>query len=363
MVTHTALNVMAERGTDTLGQRSECTCRILEARGQFYGMLLHPPRTIPNLCKPLRLQRGDSVLVIAPASPPSSQDVVARASAYLTDAGFQVVIGAHARERNGFLAGLDSQRLADISEAFASPVVRAVFCLRGGYGSGRILNAIPFQELNKHPKIFVGSSDLTSILCGCALDGQVISFHGPTLESLLGDSCQKFTSTSLMQMITGQPGAVGSIRNGYQCTIPVESLSPGVATGRLVGGNLTLLASLIGTRFFPCLDDSILFLEDVAEAPYRIDRLLTQLLNIGALQRVRGFALGLFERCEYGPNDAPNRQSLRDVMVERLAPLGKPIVVGLPFGHTPFNATIPVGALATLNADVADLIIEEMPVA
>jgi muramoyltetrapeptide carboxypeptidase len=325
-------------------------------------MLLHPPRTIPTLHKPPRLQKGDSVLIIAPASPPSSEDIVTKASAYLSDAGFHVVIGANARERNGFLAGLDSQRLADLTEAFSSPSIKAIFCLRGGYGSGRIINALPFQELGKHPKIFIGSSDLTSILCGCALDGHIHSFHGPTLESLISDSCQKFTATSMMQTITGHPESVGSILRGYQGTTPIESLSPGITTGRLVGGNLSLLASLIGTRFFPSFDDSILFLEDVAEAPYRIDRLLTQLLNVGALQRVRGFALGLFERCEYRPSEARNRQTLRDVLVERLTPLGKPIVVGLPFGHSPYNVTLPVGALATLDADAGDLAIDEMPV-
>ncbi len=326
-------------------------------------MLLHPPRTISNLGKPPRLQQGDSVLIIAPASPPASEEILTRASAYLEAAGFKVFIGTHAREKNGFLAGLDSQRLADIAEAFSSTEIKAIFCLRGGYGSGRIINAIPFQELYKHPKIFVGSSDLTAILCGCALDGQLMCFHGPTLQSLVNDSCQQFTSTSMMQMIQGQAGSSGSICVGYQSNNLIESLSPGVATGRLIGGNLTILNSLIGTRFFPSLDDSIFFLEDVAEAPYRIDRLLTQLLSIGALQRVRGFALGLFERCDYPPNEASNKQSLRDVFVERLIPLGKPIVLGLPFGHSHYNATLPFGAKATLNANVGDLIIEEMPVA
>lgn len=326
-------------------------------------MLLHPPRTISNLIKPPRLEQGDSVLIIAPASPPSADDIIAKASAYLTDSGFKVVIGAHAHERNGFLAGLDSQRVADLADAFSSPVIKAVFCLRGGYGSGRILNAIPFQELNKHPKIFVGSSDLTAILCGCALDGQLVCFHGPTLQSLVSDSCKEFTSTSMMQTISGESGSVGSICAGYQGTGLIESIHPGTTTGRLIGGNLTILASLIGTRFFPSLDDSILFLEDIAEAPYRIDRLLTHLLAIGALQRVRGFALGLFERCEYPPSQASNKQSLRDVIVERLTPLGKPIVLGLPFGHAPYNATLPFGAKATLNADRGDLIIEELSVA
>jgi muramoyltetrapeptide carboxypeptidase len=326
-------------------------------------MLLHPPRTIPSLRKPPRLQPGDSVVIIAPGSPPSSDDIVTQASQSLERLGFKVVMGTYASERNGFLAGLDSQRLTDLSETLSSPSIKAIFCLRGGYGSGRIIHAAPFHDLIKHPKIFVGSSDLTSILCGFALDGQLVSFHGPTLQSLVSDTCPEFTLRSLFETITGGTEALGSILKGYEPTTPIEALVPGVVTGRLVGGNLSILTSLIGTRFFPSLDDCIVFLEDIGEAPYRIDRLLTQLLHIGALQRVRGVALGRFERCEYGPNDAQTKQSLRDVLIERLTPLGKPIVTGLPFGHSAHNATLPVGGLATLDANAGDLIIEETSVA
>jgi muramoyltetrapeptide carboxypeptidase len=325
-------------------------------------MLLHPPRTIPHLRKPPRLHPGDMVTIIAPGSPPLSDEVTDKAIRRLTDAGFSVQLGKYTRERNGFLAGLDSQRLSDLSGAISSPSVKAIFCLRGGYGSGRIIHAAPFHYLSRYPKVFVGSSDLTGILYGCALDGQVGSFHGPTLQSLVDQGCPDFTWKSLTDMLTGHPDSLGSILRGYQPSVPVEALNRGVATGRLVGGNLAVLLSLVGTRFFPSLDDSILFIEEVGETPFRIDRALTQLLSLGALQRVRGFALGLFERCAYHPSEAPHKQSLRDVMIDRLAPLGKPIVLGLPFGHTPFNATIPVGALATLDADSGDLRIEEHPV-
>ncbi|MFN4896036.1 MAG: LD-carboxypeptidase [Pseudomonadota bacterium] len=325
-------------------------------------MLLHPPRTIPNLKKAPRLQEGDTVMIIAPASPPSSDDIIHRATQRLEESGFRVQIGSYARERNGFLAGLDSQRLSDLSEALSSPSIKAIFCLRGGYGSGRIMHAAPFNELTKYPKIFVGSSDLTGVLYGCALDGNLLCFHGPTLESLVDQSCSEFTWDKMIQIITGHSDSIGSILKGYQPTKPIESLNAGVASGRLIGGNLSVLLSLLGTRFFPSLEDSILFLEDVGETPFRIDRFLTQLLNLGALQRVRGFALGLFERCEYRGPDAAQKQTLKDVVIDRLAPLGKPIVLGLPFGHTADNATIPVGGLATLDANRGDLILEELSV-
>lgn len=337
-------------------------CRMQAVDAKSEGMLLHPPRTIGNLRKPPRLKPGDTVMIIAPASPPAADDILSKATRRLADAGFTVQVGTYAHERHGFLAGLDSQRLADLSEALSSPSVKAIFCLRGGYGSGRIIHAAPFHELVRHPKIFVGSSDLTGILYGCALDGQVVSFHGPTLQSLLDDSCPEFTWNALLRIITGHHDSCGSLRRDYQPSAPIESLSGGSATGRLVGGNLSILLSLVGTRFFPSFDDSIVFLEDVGQSPFRIDRDLTQLLNLGAFQRARGFALGLFERCEYRPAEAAHKQTLRDVLIDRLVPLGKPIVFGLPFGHVPHNATLPVGCMATLDGQKSDLIFEELPV-
>lgn len=325
-------------------------------------MLLHPPRAIPSLRKPPRLRAGDTVMLIAPGSPPNSEDVVDKGVQRLSEAGFIVKVGTYARETNGFIAGLDSQRLADLNEAISSDSIRAIFCLRGGYGSGRIVHAAPFHELTRHPKIFVGSSDLTAILYGFALDGQIVSFHGPTVQSLVDDACPDFTWNSLVQTLTGDSASLGSILRDYQSTNSIEALTPGVATGRLVGGNISILLSMLGTRFFPALDESIVFLEDVGQTPFRVDRDLTHLLNLGAFQHVKGFALGIFERCEYKPSDAANKQTLRDVLIDRLTPLGKPIVYGLPFGHNSHNATLPVGGLCTLDANKGDLLLEESPV-
>lgn len=301
-------------------------------------------------------------MIVAPASPPHSIDVFKRAQKRLQDVGFNVVLGGHSQERLGFLAGADSVRLLDLSEALTSPSIKGIFCIRGGYGSGRIVKEAPFNALQSHPKILVGSSDLTTLLYGCTLSGGTVSFHGPTLQSLVDDTCPDFTWLSFLQMVTGDPASLGSILKNYQSNTQIENLYPGSASGRLVGGNLSILLSLIGTRFFPDLSDSILFLEDIGQTPFRIDRCLTQLLNIGALDTVRGFALGIFEQCSYRPEDAPHKQTLRDVFLDRLAPLGKPIVCGLPFGHTPFNATLPVGTMATLDANTGDLIIDELPV-
>jgi muramoyltetrapeptide carboxypeptidase len=326
-------------------------------------MNLVSPRIVPKLTKPPRLKSGDKVAIIAPGSPPDFPDVIEKSEKLLHDAGFEVVLGEHVRDRNGFIAGSDDNRLKDLSNAITSEDITAIFCVRGGYGTGRIAMRTPFEALKKNPKIILGSSDLTNLLNGSCLDGEIVSFHGPTLQSLVADDCSDYTKRSFIQTIRGDQSSLGSILKEYQPATPIESLHPGRVTGRLIGGNLSILLSSLGTKLFPSFDDSILFLEDVSEAPFRIDRHLTHLLNIGALDKVKGFALGLFHNCAYPPQLAATKQSLRDVVVDRLASLGKPLVMGLPFGHTPINATLPVGALATLDANAGDLIIEESGVA
>jgi muramoyltetrapeptide carboxypeptidase len=326
-------------------------------------MNLLSPKKFSKLTKPPRLNPGDQVAVIAPGSPPDFPDVIEKTKTLLSSIGFDVVLGSNIQARNGFLAGSDAERLHDLTQALLSPSIKAIFCVRGGYGTGRIALQVPFEALKKGPRIILGSSDLTNLLNGCAIDGETIAFHGPTMQSLVADDCAEYTRSSFVKMVTGAQSSLGSILSGYEAKSQVESLHSGRVTAKLVGGNLSILLSVLGTKLFPSFDDSILFLEDVGESPYRIDRELTHLINIGAFDKVKGFALGLFHLCTYPPHMPSQKQSLRDVVIERLTPLGKPIVLGLPFGHTPINATLPVGGLATLDGDNGDLIIEEMAVA
>lgn len=307
---------------------------------------------------------GSPLVLISPGSPAHSHDLANRVIERFAQLGFPVSVAPHAHERLGFLAGTDKQRLTDINDAFSSDIFQAIVCTRGGYGSGRIIQSVDFQKLSKHPKLFIGSSDLTTIVNGCLLEAGVTALHGPTMESLLDPSTPAFTFNSLMFHMTGDQQALGSIC--AKCPkehVRTEGLHKGRVTGRLVGGNLAVIMSSIGTPFFPSFEDAIVFLEDVGETPFRVDRNLTQLLNLGALDKVRGFALGMFERCAYRPEEAALKQTLRDVIIDRLAPLQKPIVLGLPFGHTTYNCTIPVGVSATLDANQADLFIEELAVA
>ncbi|MEY4701708.1 MAG: hypothetical protein RL326_1895 [Pseudomonadota bacterium] len=326
-------------------------------------MPLSAPRRIHNPLKPPRLSSGDTIAVIAPASPALAHETYDAIPRKLNALGYNVVFGAHAKESLGFLAGSDNHRLLDVNDVFRSPSVKAILCVRGGYGTGRILHSIDFAGLKSHPKILVGCSDITTLLCGAALESHVVCFHGPTAQALSEEDCPAFTVQSLLKTITDHSTAPGSIASGLKdSSTSVDVINSGEATGPLVGGNLVTLVSLLGTPFMPSFDDSILFLEDIGETPFRIDRYLTQFLSLGLLDRVRGFALGTFERCSYRPEEAHLKQSLKDVIIDRLGSLGKPIVLGLPFGHTRLNATVPIGVQATVSGNRGDLIIEEAAV-
>jgi muramoyltetrapeptide carboxypeptidase len=330
-------------------------------------MKIVSPRRITSLRKPKRLVDGDTVTLVAPASPPLDPTVVEQAQQRFEKLGYRVQIGRYARNRHGFLAGSDTQRAADLNSAIRSRATRAIVCIRGGYGLGRILERIDFEALARTPKIIVGCSDVTALLCGAAAFSKCRSFHGPMASALTDPLCPDFTWNSLIHTLSGSPTYQGSILSGYpDANSTVISLRRGKVTAPLIGGNLAVLCSLIGTPFFPSLKRKILFFEDIGETPFRIDRNLTHLLSLGLLDSVAGFALGLFNDCAYRPPKPGDRmeyrQDLQDVITERLRPLGKPIVMGLPFGHLPYNATLPLGALATLDGNKGDLALEEISV-
>lgn len=315
------------------------------------------------LIKPERLRFGDVVGIVAPASAPSDPGDIDNSFAALEKLGFKPRLSANIRKRLGFLAGTDEERAGDLMTLFADREVKAIFCLRGGYGSARLLRLLDYHFIKRHPKVFIGFSDITSLHCAFLTHSKLISFHGPTLNTnLTGDKPSKFLTQSLLQTVM-EPSAAGSICEGYaQDTISI--LNKGVAEGRLIGGNLSVLCATLGTPFQPRFKNNILFFEDTGEAPYRFDRMLTQLLNAGLLQQVAGVAVGINKDCE-DPDAAKTKeylQTLEDVLKDRLTPLGVPVVAGLPFGHVRQNATLPVGIQARLDGESGDLIITEAAV-
>jgi muramoyltetrapeptide carboxypeptidase len=315
------------------------------------------------LLKPERLCFGDTVGIVAPASPPPDPRAVDRALESMERYGFKPKLGAHVRARHGFLAGGDRERAADLMDMFTDKTVKAILCLRGGYGSARLLNLLDYEVICRNAKIVSGFSDITSLHCAFAKKCNLISIHAPMLNGgLQAKDVPDFTRASFLRTVM-EPQAPGAVAVGCDRK-DISSLRGGVAEGRLVGGNLSVLCAAVGTPFEPSFKDRILFLEDIAEKPYRLDRMLTQLLNAGILQQLAGVAVGVNRDCE-DPTKADAkefRQSSADVIAERLSSLKVPVVTGLPFGHVPVNATIPVGARALLDGDKGDLIITESAV-
>jgi muramoyltetrapeptide carboxypeptidase len=314
--------------------------------------------------KPPRLNPGDTIGVIAPASASPDPDNIDRALAALTQLGFRTRPGTYLRRRHGFLAGSDRERASDLMRAFTDPRVNAIICLRGGYGAARLLPKLDFEIIRSHPKVFVGYSDITSLHCAFLAKAGLISFHGPMMNSDFARAeIPEFTLDRCLKTLM-QPLAPGSISHGYHRK-SVQVLRRGKTAGRLVGGNLSILCATIGTPYQPPFRGNILFLEDLNEEPYRYDRMLTHLLNAGLLQQVAGIAIGINRDC-HDPKASQRReyrQSLEDVLRDRLLPLKLPVVCGLPFGHVPLNATLPVGARAILDGYRGDLIIAEPAVA
>ena len=320
---------------------------------------------MPSLLKPARLAPGDTIGVCCPASPPPDPHNLDRALAALERLGFQPRLAPRARERQGFLAGADRHRAADLMGLFTDRRVKAIFCLRGGYGATRILDRLDYGRIREQPKILLGYSDITALHCALLKKAGLVSFHGPMLNAdLIREPIPEFTAQSLWRTLM-QPHPAGALRDGSPCAEgEVTILRAGTAEGRLVGGNLALLAALVGTPYLPSFRRRILFLEDIEEAPYRVDRMLTQLWSAGCLQAVAGVAVGVMRNCLDPKRDQFNeyRQTVMDVFQERLAPLGVPVVAGLPFGHVAVNATLPVGVRARLDAQRGDLVILEAAV-
>jgi len=305
---------------------------------------------------PERLRPGDTVALVAPASAPPDPGAIDRSLAALAHMGFRPKPMPQVRRRLGFLAGDDRARADDLMRAFSDRAVKGIFCVRGGYGTGRLLDRLDYALIRRNPKVFIGYSDITCLHAAFLVKANLVSFHGPMMNSdFIKPRVPAFTRLSFRRAVE-QNAPAGSIWQDHPRRCPVI-LRRGRAAGELVGGNLTLLCSLLATPWQPPFRGRILFFEDLDEEPYRYDRLLTQLLNAGLLQQVAGIAIGVNVNCEdpKARRTKEYRQTLADVLRERLCPLHVPVVMNLPFGHIRHNATLPVGGRALLDADRGDL--------
>lgn len=298
----------------------------------------------PPTLRPPALRPGDLVQLVSPSGPVAPEDVEL-GRALLASWGLRVVVGAHTCARNGFLAGTDEQRLADLNAALADAHVRGVICTRGGYGAQRIVDGIDMAAVRSDPKVVVGFSDITALQLALWRGARLATVHGPGPRRLrdLDPPCAESMRLALM---TTAPVVVE--RNPAEQTSAL--VVPGTAGGTLLGGNLSLIAASVGTPDAPDLSGAILLIEEVDEAPYRVDRMLTQLRRSGALRGLAGVVVGQFTNCaDRWPT------SILDVLGERLYDLGVPVLGGLPIGHGPGQLTVPLGAPATLDTRAGTL--------
>jgi muramoyltetrapeptide carboxypeptidase len=284
------------------------------------------------------LEPGDLVRLVSPSGP-TRPDRVARGIEILESWGLEVELGKHAFDRAGYLAGTDADRLHDLNDALADPRVRAVICTRGGYGMQRIVDGVRFVE----PKHVVGFSDITVLQLALWRMARLPTIHGPG-AAWSDDRLPTESETSLKDALMTE-GPLRTYQIDTEVTVPGERVG-----GILLGGNLTMLATSIGTPDMPDLTGAILLLEDVGEAPYRVDRMLTQLERTGALEAVAGIAVGQFTNCADGWP-----VTVAEVLAERLSRYGVPVLGGLPIGHGVGQRTVVLGAPAILDVARGEL--------
>ncbi len=299
--------------------------------------------------RPPALKKGDTIGLVAPASPLIDFRDIGRARKVLTGLGFNVLEGKYIRHRTGFLAGSDSQRTEDIHRMFGDPNVRAVMALRGGYGSGRLLELMDWDLLRRNPKVLVGHSDLTALLNAVHQRTGMVTFWGPMAGFDLGRSPSEFKTRHLLSVTSRTDAPLKLPASAPSPRRKLRVISPGTADGPLVGGNLSIIVSLIGTPYEIQTGGRLFFFEDVDEEPYKIDRMLNQLALAGKLKEAAGIIAGRCVDCE-SSGRMKRSFALAQVLEHWLAPLGVPVIYGLPVGHEREKLTLPIGVKARLEA-------------
>jgi muramoyltetrapeptide carboxypeptidase len=301
-----------------------------------------------TILKPPRLKVGDTVGLINPASPIEPKDIE-QVKQTLAGLGLKVKLGAHILDRYGYLAGTDANRAADVNAMFADSSVQAILTLRGGWGCNRILPLLNYDRYRTSPKILMGYSDITALLLAIYARSGIVTFHGAVGTS----TWNPFTVNYVRRILfNGEALTLQNPRpNGEHLTatpIPIETITPGKARGKLVGGNLSVLAAMVGSAYLPSWKQTILFVEEIGEDPYRVDRMLTQLKLAGILPQIAGFIFGQCTNCV--PKDKEDSLTLAQVLRDHIQPLGIPAWYGSMIGHIKDKFTVPVGLEVEIDA-------------
>lgn len=297
------------------------------------------------MIKPKPLQQGDSVAIIAPASP-TDKNLIDKCVDSLNQLGLKVVVGESCLSEHGFLSGTDDIRANDINCMFADKNIKGIFALRGGYGCARLLNLIDFKLIKKNPKIFVGYSDITALHIAINQKSKLITYHGPMISTELIKGLDEYSANYYKKFIF-ENDKVEELFNPEEDNL--EIINNGISSGQLIGGNLSLICSSLGTKYEINTKNKILFLEEVGEVPYKVDRMLTHLKQSGKLKDANGIILGDFTDC-VAPKDKKSL-SLDDIFNEIILPLKKPTIYNLACGHCLPTLTLPLGAKIRLDAN------------
>lgn len=319
----------------------------------------------PALLKPKRLSPGDTVGVVSPASATFETVDVQIARESLKALGLEVRLGPHMMERHGYLGGDDKARAADINAFFADRSIAAVYPIRGGWGSSRVLPYLDFDVIRRNPKILIGYSDITALLLSVQAKTGLVTFHGPIALGRWDTWSVDYAKRVLFngEKVTYEPKRdLNPDRNSLaQTDFRVQTITPGKARGRLLGGNLTVLTTIVGSPYLPDWDGAIFFTEDVEEQPYRIDRMLTQLKLAGALDKIKGFVFGSCSKCTPGEGSYGGL-TLEDIFNDHIKPLGIPAWQGAMIGHGQPQWTLPEGIQVEIDATAGTITALESPV-
>ena len=305
----------------------------------------------PPVIKPTRLKSGDKLGIVAPGSYISEEELQDSIK-NLNQLGFETTHSEKILLQSGYFAGSDKDRADDLMEKFLDKSVKGIVCARGGYGCSRILPMLDYDVIRSNPKILIGYSDITALLYGIYQKSGLITFHGPVGTSSFNDYSVDNFKRVLMnpeRSKTFKNSTSGEDENVYGVT----SIVKGKGKGRLVGGNLSIMVSLIGTEYDVDYSGKIIFIEEVGEEPYRVDRMLTQLIQSGKFDHAAGIMMGIFRKCEVKENSDLTAKSfnLMEVLQDRFGNFKIPVVYGMSFGHVKDKFTIPFGALAELDAN------------
>ncbi len=291
-----------------------------------------------NRIKPNRLKPGDTVGFLAPAGIVYDRSDFVRMEKVMDDFGLNVRFGDYVRVRHGYFSGTDHQRAMDLNRFFVDASIDAIIAVRGGWGASRILPYLNFSSFRSHPRILCGFSDITTLHLALLKECGLVSFHGPNGASEWSDLTKKSFKEVLMDGAKAEYISKGR----------VQAITPGIAEGPLIGGNLTILTTSLGTSYQPDCTGAILFLEDVGEPVYKIDRMLTHLKLAGILDVINGF---IFGKCDECPRPRPDHFTLEEILRQHIEPLGIPAITGADISHGDDNFTIPIGVKAKLDAD------------